>query len=98
MRGVATAVSTPAAKTVMMDVKGKEKLVVFGYGRERLYTRERAKALARKITYELLRMDIVVTIETGSCAVAVGIAAWMPAVVVFGEVPGHVVVEVYSGR
>jgi hypothetical protein len=34
-------------------VKG-EKLVVFGSGRERLYTRERAKALARKITCELL--------------------------------------------
>jgi hypothetical protein len=35
-------------------VKGEEKLVVFGSGRERLYTRERAKALARKITCELL--------------------------------------------
>jgi hypothetical protein len=35
-------------------VKGEEKLVVFGSGRERLYTRERAKALAKKITCELL--------------------------------------------
>jgi hypothetical protein len=34
--------------------KVRRKLVVFGYGRERLYTRERAKALARKITCELL--------------------------------------------
>jgi hypothetical protein len=41
-------------------VKGEEKLVVFGYGRERLYTRERAKALARKITCELLTILILV--------------------------------------
>jgi hypothetical protein len=40
-------------------VKGEEKLVVFGYGRERLYTRERAKALARKITCELLTPMLV---------------------------------------
>jgi hypothetical protein len=34
--------------------KVRRNFVVFGYGRERLYTRERAKALARKITCELL--------------------------------------------
>jgi hypothetical protein len=36
-------------ETVFGTVKG-EKLVVLGNGRERLYTRERAKALAREIT------------------------------------------------
>jgi hypothetical protein len=40
-----------------ISVKGEEKLVVFGYGRERLYTRERAKALAREITCELLTIS-----------------------------------------
>jgi hypothetical protein len=47
-------------------VKGEEKLVVFGSGRERLYTRERAKALARKITCELLTLIIRVTVKTSS--------------------------------
>jgi hypothetical protein len=37
--------------------KVRRKLVVFGSGRERLYTRERAKALARKITCELLTVS-----------------------------------------
>jgi hypothetical protein len=46
---------TPAAATEPeITVKVEEKLVVFGYGRERLYTREQAKALAREITCELL--------------------------------------------
>jgi hypothetical protein len=40
--------------------KGEEKLVVFGYRRERLYTRERAKALARGITCELLTESLTI--------------------------------------
>jgi hypothetical protein len=46
------------------SVKDEEKLVVFGYGRERLYTRERAKALARKITCELLTQSMLCTAQT----------------------------------
>jgi hypothetical protein len=42
----------------------RRKLVVFGYGRERLYTRERAKALARKITCELLTVITAVFVES----------------------------------